>query len=379
MVFVDPETKQKYAEESDYLTEVPTSMSALSGEFTVWWSTSTSGREVRAWGTNPIGNSTAGTFVINGVGKLGATSTGSNSTSGALISQTYVDAAAGAALLARIHTFLSTNFGAFAVTQFPSLVNNTVITGLPGTIRIGDSDWWGAGQQWQRVHPAFQRPSDDSDRIPAGDDGDPPYSRLGWQWEFYRPDTDPAWLRWLTFGRSEHGHTGTQWPGFALESDGDVWAYAQVPADQTNAYIRCMTHDGEGFTSSSSATAALGLTSSSGDGRHFGNDKGIAGLDAVSMSTVGDSKRIDDLQNLAWDSTTPFRWQLWTNSVESQLLTGTDWSSSAFTHLVADVEVYPPAAVGPEIPAGIETLVADTLPRVTSRIRLRTGIDGGSP
>jgi hypothetical protein len=271
------------------------------------------------------------------------------------------------------------NFGGFAAAQFGSLVNNTVITGLPATIRVGDSDWWGAGQQWQRVHPAFQRPSDDSVRVAAGDDGDPSWSRLGWQWEFYRPDTDPAWLRWLTFGRSEHASTTrTQWPGFALESDGDVWANAYVPADQTNAYIRCMTHDGTGFTTGTPATAALGLTSPSGNGRHFGNDKGIPGLDAVGLDS-GTSLRVDDLQNLAWDSTKPFRWQLWTNSVESQLLTGTDWSSSEFTHLVADVEVHPPAAVGPEIPAGIETLVAETLPRVTSRIRLRTGIDGGSP
>jgi hypothetical protein len=347
-------------------------------EFTVWYASD--GTEVRAFGPIPLGNSNAGTFVINGVGKILNAGAGSPSVGNTFVRQEYVDTAAGAALLSRIQTFLSTNFGAFAAAQFPSLVNNTVITGLPATIRIGDTDWWGAGQQWQRVHPAFQRPSDDSVRVAAGDDGDPSWSRLGWQWEFYRPDTDPAWLRWLTFGRSEHANTArTQWPGFALESNGDVWADVYVPTDQTNAYIRCMTHDGTGYTSSSPATAALGLTSSSGDGRHFGNDKGIAGLDAVGLSVSDGAQLVTDLQNLSWDSTTPFRWQLWTNSVESQLLTGTDWSSSEFTHLVVDVEVYPPAAVGPPIPAGIETLVADTLPRVTSRIRLRTGIDGGSP
>lgn len=381
MVWVDPATGRKYAEESDYLTDEPVNMSALLGEFKVWYASD--GTEVRAYATNPLGNSNPGTFVINGAGKSSGDPTRGRTPSqnGALIYETYPNSVAGAALLARVQLFLSSNFGAFAAAQFPALVNNTLITGLPGTIRIGESDWWGRGQAWQRVHPAHQRPSSDSVRVPAGTGALPPYSRLGWQWDFYRDGgAHPAWLRWRTFGRIPHAKTtATEWPLFSLESDGDVFAAADVPLDQTHAYVRVTTLDGEGFTTSSPATAALGLTSTTGGIRHFGSAKGISGMSAASLTVLGDAKHVGDLQNLTWNATQPFRFQLWTNSTESSLLTGTDWATSEYTHMWFDVEVYPPAAVGPEIPAGIEPLIADTLPRVTSRIRLRTGIDGGTP
>jgi len=37
MVFVDPETGKRYAEEADYLTDEPRSLSAMLSEFTVWY------------------------------------------------------------------------------------------------------------------------------------------------------------------------------------------------------------------------------------------------------------------------------------------------------------------------------------------------------
>ena len=383
MVYVDPSTGRRYAELSDFLSVPGASgytISAMGSVATANYVNTGNGTSRLSFSPAPVflGNGPAGSFITCGWGRRLATTTKS-----AAATQTYGSPAADdAERIARLKAFVLAQLGGVFADQVTT-TTVTFATPVPGRIKVGDS-YWTEGSGWQRVHPLFKL--GDTTGHPADPDSILPHNPTVMTSDFIvSPATSPRWVRWLRFTQGSTSGEESAWQSLYL---GNVTGRNVIGFPTQNlgpgagtCYVRFTTLDGTGFTDAATALAGVGLSrdgTGSTDVFPYGAIKGVNGQTEHTINEDRPATFTIDAEDVRWTGDIPFRLQIRT-APGSLTETGNDWLTHPDVKLWTDVEVHPASDIGPELPATLEPLIADSLPRVTSRIRLRTGIDGGSP